>query len=301
MSAITGTSSQTTESLLLEAFALDQELIRTSETSRQRPGSLELISRCNVLLGLMAREGKTSTSESLGRVASTRALLCRAAARLALLEAEAGAVSRWFALVSDQCTELLNQAAASSPSHPIQQALNAVANCLTVVTLVADDSEGTRLRGLLQRCLDRLNANTAVLAAGNELGVDALNDAIVLDGLARQMRLASDRAACLDKAISSCHAAADHFGGVENSEFRSKAENLLRRLVDQRTKLTDVVQSKAAAASLARTVKPSAAVPPAMPRFCGACGAGVQPGWKFCKACGAALQPRDSAAPGGTH
>lgn len=50
--------------------------------------------------------------------------------------------------------------------------------------------------------------------------------------------------------------------------------------------------------------KPSApvAVAPVMaPRFCGGCGAGVQPGWKFCKACGAPLKPRDSATPGGSH
>lgn len=301
MSSAIGTSAQTPASLLQEAIAIDHALIETEEMSRQRTGALELVSRCNVLLGVIARDATASSTESLGRMASARALLCKAAVRLAMLETEMSAVSRWIALACNQSADLLLHAAASAPSHAVQRALNEVAHGLAVALLAADTADRPRLRDLLGRCLDRFNANGAVIDAENELGVDALNDAVVLGALADKALLSSDRAACFDKATSSGRIAVDHFDRIGNFEFRSKAENLLRQFAHQREHATGNASPELPAAAIAQTAPASASASAPAPRFCGACGAGVQPDWKFCKACGAPLKPRTSAAPGGTH
>lgn len=302
MSAVSGTPNQTTESLLLEALALDRELTAAKEMSRQRPGSLELVSRCNVLLGLMARDGRASTSEGFGRMAITRALLCKAATRLAVLESEADAVSRWIALACSQSADALNEAG-TGPSHPVQCALNEIALCLGIVaSLTVDDAHRVRPRQLLRNYLDRLAANAAVIAAEDELGVDALNEAVALDGLSRQMQLPSDRVACLDKASSSARIAAEHFGRVDNFEFLAKAEALVRQFTVLRDSQKQDPRPVNKPAEKPRAPAPASAGAQApAPRFCGACGGGVQPDWKFCKACGAPLKPRTPVAPGGTH
>lgn len=69
-------------------------------------------------------------------------------------------------------------------------------------------------------------------------------------------------------------------------EFRLASDDVLRMSACGRADIVDFIADELAVA----TVPPPPSEPEAAPKFCGQCGATLQPDWKFCGACGAEIR-----------
>ncbi|MDR3466265.1 MAG: zinc ribbon domain-containing protein [Xanthobacteraceae bacterium] len=254
--------------LLREVVTRDRAAAEAASVEQQRQNARELVERCRALLAVLARDSRATPMAVAARRAMTRAALARAALRLALIERAVSGKTDWTAEVCAQADSLLAEAAIAAPCHPVQLALNDMARALAAATVTVDDAGP--IRDLLQRCMERIDAGLAVIVAEDRFGVDALNSGTLLEHLAQPLHTPRERDACLDRAATAYREAITHFIRVGNVPLRTRAED----------------KGGALAARRARAAPP--------PRFCGACGKPVQPGWKFCKACGAPL--RASAA-----